>query len=237
MRAAPPRPRAPGAGADRTALLTRRVRLLVSATIAYNVVEATVALAAGTAASSSALIGFGLDSVVEVASAAAVAWQFTGADHEARERTALRVVAVSFFALAAVVTVGALRALLGGASPEHSTVGLVLAAVSLVVMPALSFAQRRAGRELGSRSAVADSHQTLLCTYLSAVLLVGLALNSAFGWSWADPVAALVIAAVAVREGRGAWRGDTCCAPAATTPAAAVACPSGCCAPDPAEAP
>ncbi|MEU6206123.1 cation transporter, partial [Micromonospora musae] len=103
-------------------------------------------------------------------------------------------------------------ALVGGAEAEHSSIGLVLAALSLAIMPVLSYAQRRAGRELGSRSAVADSKQTLLCTYLSAVLLVGLGVNSLFGWSWADPIAALVIAAVAVKEGREAWRGDACCA-------------------------
>ncbi|MFB4290776.1 cation transporter [Nonomuraea sp. ATR24] len=196
---------------DRRAVLRRRVRLLVAATIAYNVVEAAVAITAGAAASSAALIGFGLDSVVEVASAAAVAWQFTAADHEKRERTALRVIAVSFFALAAYVGFDAVRALLGAGEAEHSTPGLIIAALSLVVMPFLSYAQRRAGRELGSASAVADSKQTLLCTYLSGVLLAGLALNSLFGWSWADPVAALVIAAVAVKEGREAWRGDACC--------------------------
>ncbi len=201
-----------GPAPDRRALLTRRVRLLVAATITYNVIEAVVAISAGTVASSTALIGFGLDSVIEVASAAAVAWQFAGPDPQARERVALRVIAVSFFALAAYVTVEAIRALLGGAEAAHSPVGLVLAGLSVIVMPVLSAAQRRAGRELGSRSAVADSKQTLLCTYLSAVLLVGLALNGLFGWSWADPVAALVIAVVAAREGRDAWRGDTCCA-------------------------
>ncbi|WP_305783411.1 cation transporter [Symbioplanes lichenis] len=194
----------------RRAVLTRRVRLLVAATIAYNVVEAVVALAAGSVAGSPALIGFGLDSVIEVSSAAAVAWQFSGPDPEARERTALRVIALSFFALAAYVTVESTRALLTGAEPGHSPVGLTLAAVSLAVMPVLSGLQRRAGRELGSRTAVADAKQTLLCTYLSAVLLVGLALNSLAGWTWADPLAALVIAAVAVREGREAWRGDAC---------------------------
>ncbi len=198
-------------------VLARRIRLLVAATITYNVVEAVVAITAGTVAGSTALIGFGLDSVVEVSSAAAVAWQFSARDHAAREKTALRVIAVSFFALAAYVTVESLRALLGGAEADHSTVGIVLAAVSLVVMPGLSYAQRRAGRALGSASAVADSKQTLLCTYLSAVLLAGLVLNSLFGWSWADPVAALVIAAVAVKEGREAWRGDACCAVPATT--------------------
>jgi divalent metal cation (Fe/Co/Zn/Cd) transporter len=197
----------------RRAVLARRVRLFVAATITYNVIEAAVAITAGTLASSTALIGFGLDSIIEVASAAAVAWQFAGRDPEAREKTALRIIAVSFFALASYVTVESVRALFGGADAEHSSIGLVLAAVSLLVMPVLSYAQRRAGRELGSRSAVADSKQTLLCTYLSAVLLVGLAVNSLFGWSWADPIAALVIAAVAVKEGREAWNGDTCCAP------------------------
>ncbi|MEU6270056.1 cation transporter [Saccharopolyspora shandongensis] len=196
---------------QRRAVLARRVRWLVAATITYNVVEAVVAISAGTAASSTALIGFGLDSVIEVASAAAVAWQFSGRDPEARERTALKVIAVSFFALAAYVTVESVRTLLGAEPADHSTVGIVLAAVSLLVMPFLSAAQRRAGRELGSASAVADSKQTLLCTYLSGVLLLGLLLNSLLGWSWADPVVALVIAAVAVKEGREAWRGHHCC--------------------------
>jgi divalent metal cation (Fe/Co/Zn/Cd) transporter len=202
------------AGPDpaRRAQLARRIRVLVAATIGYNVAEAVIAVAAGAAAGSTALIGFGLDSVVEVSSAAAVAWQFAARDPERRERAALRIIAISFFALAAYVTAESVHALVTGAGAGHSTTGLVLAAVSLAVMPVLSWAQRRAGRELGSRTAVADSRQTLLCTYLSAVLLLGLALNSLFGWSWADPIAALVIAAVAVKEGRDAWRGDTCCA-------------------------
>ena len=197
---------------ERQAMLARRIRWLVAATIAYNVIEAVVAIGAGAAASSTALIGFGLDSVVEVSSAAAVAWQFAGSDPEEREKTALRIIAISFFALAAYVGVESVRALLGGAEAAHSTIGIILAAVSLAVMPGLSYAQRRAGRELGSRTAVADSKQTLLCTYLSAVLLVGLVVNSLFGWSWADPIAALVIAAVAIKEGREAWRGAACCA-------------------------
>jgi divalent metal cation (Fe/Co/Zn/Cd) transporter len=222
------RPRAAGIGTARRAVLAGRVRLLVAATITYNVIEAVIAITAGTAASSTALIGFGLDSVVEVSSAAAVAWQFAGRDPEAREKTALRVIAFSFFALAGYVTVESLRALLGHGEAGHSTAGLVLAAVSLAVMPALSYAQRRAGRELGSRTAVADSKQTLLCTYLSAVLLIGLGLNSLFGWSWADPIAALVIAGVAVKEGREAWRGDVCCAPTAAANQA-DACADGCC--------
>ena len=200
--------------ADRQTTLTRRVRLLVAGTISYNVVEAAVAITAGALASSTALLAFGLDSVIEVSSAAAVAWQFSARDgerREARERVALRVTALSFFALAVFITVDAVRALAGEGTAHESRVGVVLAAVSLVIMPTLSAAQRRTGRELGSASAVADSKQTLLCTYLSAVLLLGLLANAAFGWSWADPVAALVIAAVAVREGREAWRGDSCC--------------------------
>jgi Co/Zn/Cd efflux system component len=198
---------------ERRAVLSRRIRLFVAATITYNVIEAIIAISAGTIASSSALIGFGLDSIVEVLSAAAVAWQFAGRDPEAREKTALRLIAFSFFGLAVFVTFDAVRSLLGGAEAEHSMVGIILAAVSLAVMPFLSWAQRRAGRELGSRSAVADSKQTLLCTYLSGVLLVGLLLNSTLGWSWADPIAALVIAAVAIKEGLEAWKGDSCCAP------------------------
>jgi divalent metal cation (Fe/Co/Zn/Cd) transporter len=195
----------------RRRVLTRRVRLLIAATIGYNIIEAIIALAAGTVASSTALIGFGLDSVIEVASAAAVAWQFSGKDPEARERHALKVIALSFFALAAYVTAESVRSLLRADTAGHSPAGIVLAALSLVVMPVLSYAQRRAGRELGSASAVADSKQTLLCTYLSGALLVGLLLNSLLGWSCADPAVALAIAVVAVREGLDAWRGQRCC--------------------------
>lgn len=200
----------PGVSDQRRAVLNRRVRWLVAATIAYNLVEAAVALSAGSVASSPALIAFGLDSLVEVTSAAAVAWQFAAADPETREKAALRVIAVSFFALAAYVTVESVRSLLGATEPEHSSVGLVLAVASLIVMPVLSLSQRRAGRQLGSASVVADSHQTLLCAGLSGVLLLGLGLNSLVGWAWADPVAALLIAAFAVREGWEAWHGDPC---------------------------
>jgi divalent metal cation (Fe/Co/Zn/Cd) transporter len=195
----------------RRAALAHRIRLLVGATIAYNVIEAVVALAEGTRVSSSALIGFGLDSIVEIASAAAIAWQFSATDPETREKAALRFIAISFFALAAYVAIDAVLSLLGLGEARPSKIGIVLAAASLVVMPVLSLAQRRAGRELGSLSAVADSKQTLLCTYLSAILLVGLVLNGLWGWSWADPAAALGIAAIAVREGANAWRGDPCC--------------------------
>ena len=195
----------------RRATLEGRIRLLVGATITYNVIEAAIALAEGTRVSSSALMGFGLDSVVEISSAAAVAWQFSAVDPETREKTTLRFIAISFFALGAYVSADAVLSLLGLGAARPSPVGIVLAAASLVIMPVLSLAQRRAGRELGSLSAVADSKQTLLCTYLSAVLLAGLVLNSLWGWSWADPVAAIGIAAIAVREGMNAWRGDACC--------------------------
>lgn len=197
----------------RRAVLRRRVRLVVAATISYNVIEAVIAITAGAVASSGALVAFGLDSTVEVISAGAVAWQFAGHDHETRERTALRIVAFSFFALAAYVTVDSIRALVSVERADHSTVGIALAAVSLVVMPLLSWLERRTGRELGSASVVADSKQTLICAYLSAVLLAGLVLNSALGWWWADPVAALAIAGFAVREGLEAWRGDSCATP------------------------
>lgn len=209
----------------RRSLLERRVRWVVAVTITYNVVEAVIAISAGTVAGSAALVGFGLDSIVEVLSAAAVAWQFSAPDPETRERVALRVVALSFFGLALFVSVDSVRSLLGGSDPDHSTVGIVLAAVSLAVMPFLSWFERRTGRELGSATAVADSQQTLLCTYLSAVLLVGLLLNSLLGWSWADPVAALVIAGIAVREGIQAWRGDGCCAPGAALHGCATTVP------------
>lgn len=215
--------------ADRRAVLTRRIRLLVAITITYNLVEAVIAIAAGHAASSIALIGFGLDSVIEVSSAAAVAWQFAGRDPARREHIALRVIACSFFALAAYVTVEALRGLFGDAEADRSAVGIVLVAVSVAIMPFLSWAQRRAGRELGSASAVADSKQTLLCTYLSAAVLVGLVLNVALGWWWADPVAALVLAVLAVREGLNAWRGEGCCAPQLGTARSTDACSAGCC--------
>lgn len=198
---------------ERRAILSTRIRWFVAVTIVYNVIEAVIAIAEGARVSSTALVGFGLDSIIEVSSAAAVAWQFSAKDPETREKVALRIIAFSFFGLAAYVTIDAVRALFGFTAAEHTAVGIALAAFSLVIMPALSWAQRRAGRELGSATAVADSKQTLLCTYLSAVLLIGLILSSLSGFSWADPVAALVIAGLATKEGMNAWRGDTCCAP------------------------
>lgn len=152
--------------------------------------------------------------MVEVGSGLVILWQFRHPVPETREKQALRLIAISFFALAAYVTVESARTLLGDSRPESSPIGIALAAASLFVMPFLSWAQRRTGRELASGSVVADSKQTLLCTYLSAVLLLGLVVNTTLGWYWADPLAGLVIAAVALREGLEAWRGDACaCGP------------------------
>ena len=209
-----PKPR-PAISAQRRAQLGRRAQWLAGASVAYNAVEATVAIAAGAAASSIALVGFGLDSIVEMSSGLIILWQFRHPMPETRERRALRLIALSFFALAGYVTVESLRSLLGGPSAEPSPVGIAIAALSLVIMPALSWAQRRTGQALGSTTVVADSKQTLLCTYLSGVLLAGLVLNSALGWWWADPVVGLVVAGLAIREGREAWRGEACaCVPA-----------------------
>jgi divalent metal cation (Fe/Co/Zn/Cd) transporter len=212
--------------------LNRRSLHLAYASAGYNLVEGVVAVAAGAAASSTALLGFGLDSFVEVSSALVVIWQFRSRIPEARERLALRLIAVSFFALAAWVTVDAARSLRGAEQADTSAVGIAIAAASVVVMPLLVWAKRRTGRELGSATVVADSMQTMLCTYLSAIVLVGLLLNATLGWWWADPAAALVIAAVAIREGVEAWRGEQCgdCAipTAADGPADSCGCGPGC---------
>ncbi|MFI7542358.1 cation transporter [Actinoplanes sp. NPDC049599] len=217
----------------RRAQLHRRSLHLAYATAGYNLLEGVVAVGAGAAASSTALLGFGLDSFIEVSSAVVVIWQFRSRVPEARERLALRLIAVSFFALAAWVAVDAARALLGAEQPDSSPVGIAVAATSVVVMPLLVLAKRRTGRELGSATVVADSVQTMLCTYLSAVVLVGLLLTATLGWWWADPVAALVIAAVAIREGIEAWRGeqcDDCTLPAADDTEAGCTCgPDTCC--------
>jgi divalent metal cation (Fe/Co/Zn/Cd) transporter len=204
-----------GLAVDRRRLLGRRAQLLAGASVSYNLVEAAVSIAAGVVAGSVALVGFGLDSLVEMSSGLVILWQFRHRVPETRERQALRLIALSFFALAAYVTVESVRSLFGEGEPAPSPLGIGIATASLIVMPFLSWAQRRTGRELGSGSVVADSRQTLLCTYLSAVLLAGLVLNATLGWGWADPLAGLVIAGVAAREGREAWRGESCgCGPA-----------------------
>jgi divalent metal cation (Fe/Co/Zn/Cd) transporter len=219
--------------------LGRRAQWLAAASVGYNVVEAVIAITSGLVAGSVALVGFGLDSVVEVSSGLIILWQFRHPIPETRERQALRLMALAFFALAAYVTVESLRTLFASRHPDASPVGIGLAIASLAIMPFLSWAQRRTGRSLGSQAVVADSTQTLLCTYLSAVLLAGLLLNATLGWAWADPVAGLVIAAVALREGREAWLGEGCaCGPtpgpvADASTGTGAACTDGCCAPDP----
>jgi divalent metal cation (Fe/Co/Zn/Cd) transporter len=226
--------------ADRTRL-GRRAQLLAGASVTYNIFEAVIAVTAGIVAGSVALVGFGLDSVVEVSSGIIILWQFRHRLPESREQQALRLMAFSFFALAAYVTFESVRALFGSGEPEPSPVGIGLAIASLIIMPFLSWAQRRTGRALGSNAVVADSTQTLLCTYLSAVLLVGLVLNATLGWGWADPIAGLVIAAVAIREGIEAWKGEGCCAPGGDAHAdvdgcgCTDGCTDACCAPAAAE--
>ena len=191
--------------------LTRRALRLEYLTITWNAVEAAVAIAAGVAAGSIALVGFGLDSVIEVFAATVVVWQMRGTVTRERDRQALRLIAVSFYVLAAYVAATALRDLAGGARPSESKVGVVMAVLSLLFMQWLARVKRRTGDEMHSHTLVADSGETALCAYLAAILLGGLVLNATVGWNWADPVAALGIAILALREGREAWRGDSCC--------------------------
>lgn len=193
---------------ERRKRLHRRVRFIVAFTITYNMIEAVIAITAGAQASSAALIGFGLDSVIEVASAAAVAWQFTRKDPQRWEKATVRAIAIAFFALAAYVTVDAILSLTGQADVDHSPLGIGIAVASLIIMPVLAWFEFRTGRELGSRSVQADAKQLLLCIYLSGTVLIGLLANSLFGWVWADSAAALVVAVLAIREGVEAWRGD-----------------------------
>lgn len=196
------------ASVDKVAL-TRRARALAWGTIAWNVVEGVVAVGAGIRARSLALVGFGLDSFVEMFSGGVVLWQLRGIDQD-REARALRLIALSFFAVAGYVVAEAVRDLATGSEAGESGIGVGLAAASLVVMPVLAWAKRRTGHALGNAVVLADATETVLCTYLSVVLLVGLVINATLGWWWADTVAALVIAFLAVREGREAWRGESC---------------------------
>ena len=200
------------AATDQRERLRRRSKLLVWATIVWNGLEGIVAIAAGAVAGSAALIGFGLDSTVEVSAAVVALWYLAGDDDE-RGRRASRLIAVSFFALATYVSFDALRDLGAGADPDTSIAGIVITALSALVMPWLASAKRRAGQALGSKALVAESAETALCAYLSIAVLAGLVLDAVLGWGWADPVAALGVAALAVREGREAWRHglEDCC--------------------------
>lgn len=176
-------------------------------TVAWNVVEAAVAIAAGVAAGSLALVSFGVDAVIETLSAVVVLWRLHDLAEE-RERQALRLIGISFFLLAAYILVESVRDLLTGSEPSTSLAGLIITTLSVVVMPLLARAKRVVGEKMGSRVVIADSVETWLCTYLSAIVLAGLALHAALGWWWADPVAALGVAYLAVREGREAVVGE-----------------------------
>ena len=206
-----PAPAGPAPGIER-ARLVRRARLLAWLGLGWHAVEAAVAIGAGIVASSVALVGFGADSLVEGGAGIVVLWRFaaTRAASEDAERRAQRLIGASFFAIAVYVAVESVRALTGGHEPEASWVGIALAAAALVTMPPLAMAKTRLGARLGSAATAGEGRQNMLCAYLSAALLVGLVANAALGWWWADPVAALLIAAVALREGREAWRGEQC---------------------------
>jgi divalent metal cation (Fe/Co/Zn/Cd) transporter len=185
------------------------------------------------AAGSIALIGFGLDSLVEVAAGTVIVWLFTGrrlGDSERAERRAQQLIAISFFVLAAYIAFEASRDLIGGDHPQASWIGIGLAAFTAPTMPLLARAKRRVGQQLGSSATVSESAQNLLCAYMSVALLIGLGANALFGWWWGEPLAALVIAGVALREGRASWRGDACgcCAPA-TAALVADVCHDECC--------
>lgn len=186
-----------------------RGRRLAYVTILWNSLEAIIAVGAGIVAGSIALVGFGFDSVIEVSSGAIILWRLASGEH--RERLAMRLVGISFLALAAYVAFDAVKALIYREVPETTYIGIAIAALSLVVMPVLARAKRKVAAELNSNAMKADSRQTDLCAYLSAILLGGLILNAAVGWWWADPVAALIMVPIIAKEGIEALRGETCC--------------------------
>jgi divalent metal cation (Fe/Co/Zn/Cd) transporter len=192
--------------------LERRARRLAWGANAWHLVEFGIAVVAGVAASSVALVAFGIDSLIEVAAGGVILWLFSGGRGEsaAAERRAQQIIAVSFYGLAAYVIVESVRAF-AGTHPDASYVGIALALVTAPTMPVLARAKRRVGRQLGSRATESEGQQNMVCAYLSVALLGGLGANALLGWWWADPLAGLVIAAVAVREGRQAWSGEDSC--------------------------
>ncbi len=204
---------APAMVPDRQALV-RRGLLLNYATIAYNALEAVAALTAGVLAGSVALVGFGMDSVIEVTASGAAQWRLRAhldpARRERVERISLRVIGWSFIALAAYVAYDSTHALWLRERPERSIVGIVILALSIVIMPLLARAKGRVAHELGSRALIADAKQTSLCAWLSAIALAGVALNALAGWWWADPVAALAMVPIITREGLEGLRGEVC---------------------------
>ncbi|HST55292.1 MAG TPA: cation transporter [Solirubrobacteraceae bacterium] len=209
------------------ARLVRRARLLAWVGLGWHGIEATVAIGAGFVAGSVALVGFGADSLIEMLAGLVVLWRFATSSTGA-ERRAQQLISVFFYAIGLYVAVEAIRSLAGAHEPAVSWVGIGLSTFTLATMPPLAIAKARVADALGSPATKSESRQTMLCAYLSAGLLLGLGLNALFGWWWADPVTALVIAAVAVKEGRGAWRGESCC----TAPIAAddAAYEANCCA-------
>ena len=188
--------------------LEHRGRLLAYLTIGWNSLEGIVAVGAGIVVGSIALVGFGVDSVIEVSSGAIILWRLASGEH--RERLALRLVGISFIALATYVAFDAVKSLIYRELPEASYIGIAIAALSLIVMPFLAHAKRKVAAKLNSRAMHADSRQTDLCAYLSAILLGGLLLNALFGWWWADPIAALVMAPIIAKEGVDSHRGEAC---------------------------
>ena len=199
------------------ARLVRRAKLLAWLGVGWHGLEAAVAVAAGLAAGSIALVGFGADSLIESIAGIFLLWRFAAAraDSEGAERRAQKLIGASFYLLAAYVTFEAFRTLLLAERPEASWVGIGLAIVTLLTMPPLAAAKARVGERLGSSATKSEGRQNMLCAYLSAALLAGLGANALFGLWWADPLASLLIAGVAVKEGREAWQGETCgcCAP------------------------
>jgi divalent metal cation (Fe/Co/Zn/Cd) transporter len=193
---------------DEVSRLRRRGFWLEYASMAWMTVEAAVAIISGIVASSIALIGFGLDSVIEFFAAAVVVWQLSGGVSEERETRALRLIGGTFFALAAYLTIESITDLVSQHRPEQSTAGIAVTAAALVVMPLLALAKRRTGQLLGNRTLVADAAESAFCAFTSAAALLGIGLNAWLGWWWADPAAALVIAGLAVREGIEAWAAD-----------------------------
>jgi divalent metal cation (Fe/Co/Zn/Cd) transporter len=192
--------------------LVRRARALAWLGLAWHIVEAAVAIGAGLVAGSVALVGFGADSLIEAVAGIVVIWLMaeSRSSSAAADRRAQQLIAATFALLAAYIAVESLRDLVAGNHPQASWAGVTLSVVTLVTMPPLARAKRRVGEQLGSSATASESRQTLLCAYLSAALLAGLLANAALEWWWADPIAALLIAGVAAREGREAWRGDAC---------------------------
>jgi divalent metal cation (Fe/Co/Zn/Cd) transporter len=198
------------------AALVRRAKFLAWGGLAWHAIEASVAIVAGIVAGSIALIGFGADSLIEMMAGGILLWRFAGSPASAgeREHPAHRMIAVTFWAIGAYVGIEAVRTLVAGHHPDVSYVGVGLAVVTLFTMPPLAIAKARVGEKLHSTATKTEGRQTLLCAYLSAALLVGLGANALLGWWWADPAAALVIAGIALNEGRSAWSGEgeaACC--------------------------